>query len=164
MVVTQSCLVTDSATPQTVCSPPGSSIHGILQTRILEWVAIPFSRESFQPRDQSWASCIAVRFFSIWATSEICSVMSDSLWPHGLHSPWNSPGQNIGVGSLSLLQGIFPTQGSNPSLLLCRQILYHLSHQRSPFKLLILSFTSLFWFLFLEKFALNKIAGKIYWN
>ena len=42
------------------------------------------------------------------------SVVSDSLRPHGLYSPWNSPGQNTGVGSLSLLQGIFPTQGSNP--------------------------------------------------
>ena len=37
-------------------------------------------------------------------------VTSDSLWPHGLYSPWNSPGQNTGEGSLSLLQGIFPTQ------------------------------------------------------
>ena len=46
--------------------------------------------------------------------SESCSVMSDSLQPHGLYSPWNSPGQNTGVGSCSLLQGIFPTQGSNP--------------------------------------------------
>ena len=45
--------------------------------------------------------------------------------------PWNSPGKNTGVGSHSLLQGIFPTQGSNPGLLLCRQILYHLSHQGS---------------------------------
>ena len=58
--------------------------------------------------------------------------MSDSLRPRGLHSPWNSPGQNTGVGSLSLLQGIFPTQGSNPSLLHCRWILYQLSHQGSP--------------------------------
>ena len=52
--------------------------------------------------------------------SESCSVMSDSLRPHGLYSPWNSPAQNTGVGSLSLLQGIFPTQGSNPGLLHCR--------------------------------------------
>ena len=44
------------------------------------------------------------------------SVMSDSLGPHGLYSPWNSLGQNTGVGSCSLLQGIFPTQGSNPGL------------------------------------------------
>ena len=61
------------------------------------------------------------------------SVMSDSLWPHGLDSPWNSPGQNTGVGSLSLLQGIFPTQGSNLCPPHCRRILYQLSHQRSPF-------------------------------
>ena len=47
-------------------------------------------------------------------------------------SPWNSPGQNAGVGSLSLLQGIFPTQGSNPGLPHCRQILYQLSHKGSP--------------------------------
>ena len=48
--------------------------------------------------------------------SESRSVVSDSLRPHGLYSPWNSPGQNIGVGSFSLLQGIFPTQGSHPGL------------------------------------------------
>ena len=58
--------------------------------------------------------------------------MSDSLRPHGLYSPWNFPGQNTGVGSLSLLQGIFPTQGSNLGLPHCRQILYQLSHQGSP--------------------------------
>ena len=49
--------------------------------------------------------------------SERCSVMSDSLWPHRLYSPWNSPGQNTRVGSRPLLQGIFPTLGSNPCLL-----------------------------------------------
>ena len=59
--------------------------------------------------------------------SESCSVVSDSLWPLGLHSPWNSPGQNTGVGSLSLLQGIFPTQRWNPGLPHCRQIPYQLS-------------------------------------
>ena len=55
-----------------------------------------------------------------------------TLWPHGLYSPRNSPGQNSGVGSLSLLQGIFPTQGSNPGLPYCKWILYQLSHQGSP--------------------------------
>ena len=55
--------------------------------------------------------------------------MSNSLQPHGLYSAWNSPGQNTGVGSLSLLQGIFPTQGSDPGLPHCRQILYQLSYQ-----------------------------------
>ena len=59
--------------------------------------------------------------------SESCSVLSDSLQPHGLHSAWNSPGQNTGVGSLSLLQGIFPTQGLNPGPPHCRRILYQLS-------------------------------------
>ena len=67
--------------------------------------------------------------------SESNSVMSDFLWPHGLYSPWNSPGQNMRVGSHSLFQGIFPTQGFNPGLSHCRQILYQLSHRRSPRKL-----------------------------
>ena len=65
-----------------------------------------------------------------WSGS--CSVVSNSLWPHGLYSPWTSPGQNTGVGSLSLLQGIFPTQGSNPDPPHCRWILYQLSHKGSP--------------------------------
>ena len=52
---------------------------------------------------------------------------------HGLYSPWNSPGQNTGVGSLSLLQGIFLTQESNQGLLHCRWILYQLICQGSPF-------------------------------
>ena len=56
--------------------------------------------------------------------SESCSVVSDSLRP-----PWDSPGQNTGVGSLSLLQGIFPTQASNPGLPHCRQILYQLESE-----------------------------------
>ena len=64
--------------------------------------------------------------------SESRSFVSDSLRPRGLYSPWNSPGQNTGVSSCSLLQGIFPTQGSNPGLPHCRQILYQLSHEGSP--------------------------------
>ena len=63
--------------------------------------------------------------------SESHSGVSDSLQPHGLNSPWNSPGQNTGVGSLSLLQGIFPTPGLNPGLH-CRRILDQLSHKGSP--------------------------------
>ena len=64
--------------------------------------------------------------------SESHSVVSDSLWTHGLYRPWNSPGQNTEVGSCSLLQGILPTQGSSPGLPHCRQILYQLSHKASP--------------------------------
>ena len=56
--------------------------------------------------------------------SESCSVVFDSLQPHGLYSPWTSPDKNTGVGSLSLLQDIFPTQGLNPGLPHCRLILY----------------------------------------
>ena len=107
--------------------------------RILEWVAYPFSRGSSWPRNRTVVSSIAGRFLyqlsyqgSPKSESEGRSVVSDSLWPHGLYSPWNSPGQNTGVGSLSLLQGIFPTEGSNPGLLHCRWILYHLSHKRKP--------------------------------
>ena len=55
------------------------------------------------------------------------------LQPFRLLSPWNSPGQNTGAGSHSLLQGIFPIQESNPDLSHCRQILYQLSYQGSPF-------------------------------
>ena len=53
------------------------------------------------------------------------------LWRHRLYSPWNSPGQNTGVCSLSLLQGIFPIQGLNQGLPDCRQIFYQLTHKRS---------------------------------
>ena len=67
-------------------TPPGSSVHGILQARILEWAAIPFSRVSFQPRGQTQVSCIAGRFFTIW----------DS---RGAHKP------EVKVSSLHILLG-----------------------------------------------------------
>ena len=57
--------------------------------------------------------------------AQLCPTLCDPMD----YSPWNSPGQNIGVGSLSLLQGIFPTQGSNPGLPHCRRILYWLSYK-----------------------------------
>ena len=60
--------------------------------------------------------------------AQLCS----TLRPHGLYNPWNSPGQNTGVGNLSLLQGIFPTQVLNPGLPHCRRILYELSHEGIP--------------------------------
>ena len=70
--------------------------------------------------------------FLKWSESKSHSVVFDSLQPHGLYIPWNSPGQNTGVGGLSLLQGIFPTQGLNPGLSHCWRILYQLSHKGSP--------------------------------
>ena len=63
--------------------------------------------------------------------SESRSIVFDSLQPHGLYNPWNSPGQNTGVGSLSLIQAIFPTQELNRDLLHCRRTLYQLSYQGS---------------------------------
>ena len=54
------------------CNPPGSSVHGILQARLLEWVAMPSSRESSQPRDRTQVSHTAGRFFTIWVTREAC--------------------------------------------------------------------------------------------
>ena len=85
-------------------------------------LTLPLPREgSREDRTKFW---LPLLLFS-------CKVMSDSLRPHGLYNPSNSPGQNTGVGSHSLLQ-IFPTQGLNPGLPHCRQILYQLSHKRSP--------------------------------
>ena len=84
----------------------------IVQARKLEWVAMPSSRGSFQSRDQTQVSCIAGRFFTIWATRE-----AQEYWS----------------GRLSLLKGIFPTQESNQGLLLWRRIFYQLSYQRSPY-------------------------------
>jgi len=94
-LVAQSCLILYNLMD---CSLPSSSVHGILQAKILEWVAIPFSGGSSQAKDRTHVSCIA-----------------DSL-------PAKPPGKpkNTGVGSLFLLQQIFPTQESNWGLLHCR--------------------------------------------
>jgi len=62
--------------------------------------------------------------------------MSDSLQPRRQYSPWNSPGQNTRVGSLSLIQGIFSKQGSNPGLPHCKRIIYQLSHKGSPINII----------------------------
>ena len=94
-----------------LCNPMVCIVHGILQARILEWVVFPFSRRSSQPRDQTQVSCIACRFFTSWAPRKP---------------------KNTGVGSLSLVQGIFLTQESNWGLLHCRRILYQLSYEGSP--------------------------------
>ena len=73
VLVTQSC---PTLCDPMDCSPPGSSVHGILQAWILEWDAIPFSKGFSQPRDQTWISYIAGRFFTIWATSTIFKIDS----------------------------------------------------------------------------------------
>ena len=60
------------------CSPPGSSVHGILQARILDWIAISFSRGSSPPRDWTWVSCTASRLFTSWATRETHASTEDT--------------------------------------------------------------------------------------
>ena len=121
MKVTQSCLTLCDPTD---CSPPGSSVHGILQARILEWVAISFSRGSSRPRDQTQVSYIAGGLFTdspqgssfqIFKHSE-CFLLShfsrvQLCGPHRqqptrLPTPWDSPGKNTGVGCYFLLQCI----------------------------------------------------------
>ena len=97
--------------------PMDYTVHGILQPRLLEWVAFPFSRGSSQPRDQTQVSHIAGGFFTSWTTRE-----AHEYWSTGILEA-----QNTG----SLLQKIFLTQESNQSLLHCRQILYQLSYQGS---------------------------------
>ena len=69
------------------CSPPGFSVHEILQARILEWVAVSFSRGSSWPRDQTWVFCIAGRFFTIWATREV-PIYSLGAVKRDLNHPW----------------------------------------------------------------------------
>ena len=99
--------------------------------------------------------------------SEGCLVVSNSLWYHSLYIPWNSPGQNTGVGSLLFLQGIFPTQGSNPGLPRCKWILYQLSHKGGPwgFIRIMASVNSLFISLLEQtRSCFNFCLGFKYWH
>ena len=93
-----------------------------------------------------------------------CSVISDSLQPHGLQPPrllcpWDSPGNSPGVDCHFLLQGIFPTQGLNPGLPHCRQTLYCLSHQRSPLCLVGLTQSSEGWIWYVKWVLCPGIRG-----
>ena len=100
-------------------SSPGSSAHGILQARTLEWVAIPFSRGSSWSRDWTWVSCTAGRFFIIWAISSVqfsCSVVSDSLRPHEsqhARSPCPSPTPGVHPDSRPSSQWCHPAISSS---------------------------------------------------
>ena len=109
--------------PSRLHSPWGCS-HVIKVTKPVQiGIAI---KSPYRLQRVAYMAAVLLLFSS--SSSESCSVVSDSLWPHGPYSPWNSSGQNTGVGGLSILQGIFPTQGSNPGLLHCRWVLYQLSH------------------------------------
>ena len=80
-----------------------------------------------------WENRISYVFLAtrMWKVKVKVAQSCPTLRPHGLYSSWNSPGQNTGVGSYSLLQGIFPIQGLNSGLLHCRWILYNRSPQGS---------------------------------
>ena len=124
--------------------PPGSSVHGNLQQEYSSGLPFPPPGDLPHPGMKPTSlmpSALAGGSFTTSTTwelqdevkwSESRSVLSDSLWPHGLHRPRNSPGQNTRKGSLSLLQGIFSIQESNPGLPHCRWILNQLSHKGSP--------------------------------
>ena len=88
------------------CSPPGSSVHGILQARILEWVAIPFSRGSSWLRDRTCVSCIAGRFFTICATHfYIFEILHNKYWHiQGMMLQWKN--WYIPCMLYKLLQGV----------------------------------------------------------
>ena len=86
-----------------------------------------------------WNDVICNNMDDLEIESESHSVMSDSMRPHGLCSPWNFPGHNTGVGNLFLLQGIFPAQGSNPSISHCRQILLPAKLPGKPLEIVVLS-------------------------
>ena len=79
-------------------SPPASSVHGILQAKILEWVGIPFSRGSFQPRDWNWVSCITGGFFTVWATRKAHLDVRRQWHPTLVLLPGKSHGQQSLVG------------------------------------------------------------------
>ena len=131
----QSCL--------TLWDPTDYTVHGILQASILEWVGFSFSRGSSQPRNRTGISCIAGRFFTSWATREaniilkvklkvIQSCLWDSLRPHRLYSPWNSPGQNTGVGTFPLSRGSSPPRDRTQVSHIAGRFFYLLSYKGSP--------------------------------
>ena len=132
-------------------------VHGILLSRILRWIAVPFSRGSSQPRDRTQVSHVADRLTNwpqgkynntgvgknkenkektnykiSWLT--LCDPMGCSPSGSSIHRILWVLIEPTGVGCHLLLQGISPTQGSNAGLLHCKKILYYLSHQGSPFK------------------------------
>ena len=104
----------------------------------VKWVLVKVPEIMFMKEPDTWQVNAQERRFSLLllsipeSKSESGSILSNSLRSHGLYSPWNSLGQNTGVGRQSLLQGIFPAQGSNSGFWHCRWIIYQLSHQRSP--------------------------------
>ena len=133
------------------CSLPGSSAHGIFQAIVLEWIAISFSKKItyLDCSSQHELSSLGIELvppeveaqsLNYWTTRGFLSGLFHSALACKVQivkvaqscPTLCDPGQNTGVSSCSLLQGIFPTRGWNPGLPYCRQILYQLSHKGSP--------------------------------
>ena len=135
------------------CSPPGSSLHGILQARKLEWVAIPFSRWSSPPRDWTQISCTWSRFFTIWATKEApgqvkiyrsqSSARGSLLFSCGQHVLGHCP---VPLSSEPLLHSVLP-RGRCQCGLLCMPVWERKNPPQAPLKallhLVIFSFSQL---------------------
>ena len=128
--VTQLCPALQPYGSYTACQAPLST--GFSQAKILEWVAIPFSRGSSSSRDQPGSPALQADSLPSERPGRPQSITPWTVAMDRLLCPWDSPGKNTGVGSHFILQGIFPTQGSNPHLLHCRQILSHQCHQGRP--------------------------------
>ena len=133
MLVAQLCL---TLCDPMVCSPPGSSVHGILQARILEWVAIPFSRGSSQSRNWTQVSHMAEWFFTIWATreahnnenfsdfriqyqSQLCFLYKKTLCTIILKSSFHESIKSQVIDSMAVHIG--KTSNSKQTLLVCSQ-------------------------------------------
>ena len=86
-----------------------------------------FPKDKDMPHTLPASACVCVQ-----SLSYVRLFLTQGLWLPRFLCPWDSPGKNTGVGCQALLQGIFPTQGSNPGLLHCRWILYQLSHKGGP--------------------------------
>ena len=135
------------------CSPPGSSVRGISQARLLEWLTVSFCRglphTEVEPALWRWEAdalplCHQGSPCGCVLVAQLCPTsLPHGLYPTRLLCPWDSPGKHAGVGCLSLLQGIFLTQGSNLGLLRCRLILYRLNHQGSPYSFITYSLSHL---------------------
>ena len=111
------------------------------ESDMTEWLSfthsLTHSNDFMREREiliHEWIDILSSFLWNVWCVSEWVKVTQScpTLQPHGLYIPWDSPGQNTRVGSLFLLQQIFPTQGSNSGLPHCRWILYQLSHKGSP--------------------------------
>ena len=123
-------------------NPAACLCHRLLDTHGHVWVSLLWSHCSFILCPSAYKVLfVPSKSLFPWKWKWSHSVLSDSFQPHGwqptrLCCPWDFPGKNTGMGCHFLLQGIFPTQGSNLGLLYCRQTIYHLSHQGSPFLVL----------------------------